>query len=85
MYQAKSKYGRAEARLKDGRLCLTGKPVRTRAKVGWKYYNVIYITWVDEEGHDLGGETMPLGRFNSMKPAATGHYRVWDAMLKRFV
>jgi hypothetical protein len=80
------RYGHQEAKTKDGRLCILGKPIRTRSREGWGYYNVVTVTWIDEEGKRLGSESWPLGRLNGkLKPLATGNSLVWDAMQNRFI
>lgn len=80
-------YGYAEARTKDGRLVLIGKPRRTaHANRAWGYYNAVSVIWLDEDRRQVSCETTALGKFNKEhKPKATGSYRVYDAGTERFV
>lgn len=78
-------YGYGEFRTKDGRLGLAGSQIRVRSPYG-RFYNKIYVIWIDEERREIGRDSFPLGQFNkTLKPVSTGHRRVYDAGTKTFV
>lgn len=80
-------YGYSEARTKDGRLVLIGKPRRvSHTNRTWGYYNAVSVIWIDEDRRQTGHESFPLGKFNKeFKPVSTGFRRVYDAGTQRFV
>lgn len=80
-------YGYGEARTKDGRLVLIGRPRRTaHANRAWGYYNAVSVIWIDEDRREIGRDSFSLGKFNKeFKPVSTGFSRVFDAGSERFV
>lgn len=80
-------YGYSEARTKDGKLVLIGKPRRiAHANRAWGYYNAVSIIWLDEDRREVSRESVSLGRFNKEhKPKATGNYRVLDHPSRQYV
>lgn len=80
-------YGYGEARTKDGRLVLIGKPQRVaHANRQWGFYNSVRIIWINEDRQEISSETISLGKFNKeYKPISTGFRRVYDAGSQRFV
>lgn len=80
-------YGYQEARTRDGRLILIGKPRRiAHANRTWGYYNAVSIIWLDENQREISRESTALGKFNKEhKPKATGRYRVLDHGTQSYV
>lgn len=80
-------YGYGEARTKDGRLVLIGKPQRVaHVNRQWGYYNQVRLIWIDEDRRELSTELISLGKFNKdHKPVSTGFRRTFDAGTQRFV
>lgn len=52
-------------RLYQGQRCVSAsKAVRVTARAGWRYYNVLTITFLDDQGAMVRSESVPAGRFN---------------------
>jgi hypothetical protein len=65
-------------RVYRGERCIARTSTRTCARQGWRYYNVLSVTFLNDDGTTRRIESIPAGRFNGAQRCTGRRLRYVD-------